>query len=74
VDETNQILYAAYYNGGVVALDISGTITGSMASREIARIKPGGNSHTFTWGVMLYNGSVYASDMSSGFYQLSEPH
>jgi len=74
VDETNQILYAAYYNGGVVALDISGTITGSMASRELARIRPGGNSHTFTWGVMLYNGSVYASDMSSGFYQLSEPH
>ena len=74
VDEANQILYAAYYNGGVVALDISGTITGSMASREIARIRPGGPNHTFTWGVMLYNGSVYATDMASGFYQLSEPH
>ncbi len=36
VDEPNQILYAAFYNAGVVALDISGIISGSMASRELA--------------------------------------
>ena len=74
VDEPNQILYAAFYNAGVVALDISGIISGSMASRELARLQEGGPGNTFTWGVMLYNGSVYASDMLSGFWQLSVPH
>ena len=74
VDEPNQILYAAYYNLGVVAIDISGTITGSMRPRELARIAPGGGGNTYTWGVQLYNGSLYASDMLSGFWQLSLPH
>ena len=73
VDETRQILYAAYYNGGVVALDISGTLRGDLSSREIARIKPGGTGNTYVWGVMLYNGSLYASDMLSGLWQLSVP-
>ncbi len=73
VDESRQILYAAYYNGGVVALDISGTLSGNLASREIATIKPGGAGNTYVWGVMLYNGSLYASDMLSGFWQLTLP-
>jgi hypothetical protein len=72
VDEQKEILYAAYYNGGVVALDISGTLSGSLGPRELARIEPGGQN-TLVWGVMLYNGSVYASDMVSGLWQLSEP-
>lgn len=70
VDETNEILYAAYYNGGVVALNIKGTLTGDLAAREIARIQPGGVGNTYVWGVMLYNGSLYATDMLSGFWQL----
>lgn len=70
VDEQAQILYAAYYNGGVVALDISDTLSGNLASREIARIQPGGAGNPYIWGVQLYNGSVYATDMLSGFWQL----
>ena len=73
VDEPNQVLYAAYYNGGVVALDISGTLSGNLATREIARVKPGGAGNTYVWGVMLYNGSIYASDMLSGLWQLGLP-
>lgn len=73
VDEPRQVLYAAYYNGGVVALDVSGTLSGNLADREIARIAPGGSGNTFTWGVMLYNGYVYASDMLSGLWQLGAP-
>jgi hypothetical protein len=73
IDEPAQRLYAAYYNGGVVALDISGTLSGNLASREIARIKPGGNGATYVWGVMLYAGSLYASDMISGVWQLGLP-
>lgn len=70
MDEANQILYAAFYNGGVVALDVSGTLQGNIANREIARLQPGGAGNTSTWGVQLYNGSLYASDMLSGFFQL----
>lgn len=69
MDEAAQILYAAYYNGGVLALDVSGTLAGDLASREIARVKPA-PSGTFVWGVQLAGGSVYALDMLNGFYQL----
>ena len=71
VDEANEILYAAYYNGGVVALDISGTLPADLSSRELARIQPGGAGNTFVWGVMQYEGGdVFASDMLSGFWRL----
>ena len=70
VDEANQVLYAAYYNGGVVALDVSGTLAGDLSGREIARIQPGGQGATYTWGVQLSGGYLYASDMVSGFWQL----
>lgn len=73
IDEPNQVLYAAYYNGGVVALDISGTLSGNLANREIARVRPGGPGNTYAWSVMLYNGSLYTSDMLSGVWQLSLP-
>jgi hypothetical protein len=70
MDEANQVLYAGYYAGGVVAIDVSGTLQGNISSRKIASIQPGGPGETATWGVMLYNGSIYASDIASGFYQL----
>jgi hypothetical protein len=71
MDEAGQVLYAAYYNGGVVALDVSGTLSGDLAGRELARVQPGGSSATYTWGVQLgSNGFVYAADMVSGVWQL----
>ncbi|MEO6068435.1 MAG: hypothetical protein ABIQ41_10715 [Gemmatimonadales bacterium] len=73
MDETRGILYAAYYNGGVAALDVTGTLSGNLASREISRITPGGPGNTFVWGVMLANGYLWASDMFSGFWKLSVP-
>jgi hypothetical protein len=71
MDEQNAILYAAYYNAGVVALDVSGTLTGDLSTRLIDEIRPGGAGNTYTWGVMLAgDGSLYASDMLSGFWRL----
>jgi hypothetical protein len=70
VDETRQILYAAYYNAGVVAIDISGTLSGDLSSRLLSQIRPGGSGNTFTWGVQLANGYLYAIDMVSGLWQL----
>ena len=71
MDEEKQILYAAYYNGGVVALDVSGTLSGNLSSRLLAQVKPGGANNTFTWGVQLANGFLYAIDMLSGLWQLT---
>ena len=73
VDESRQILYMAYYNGGVVALDVSGQLVGDLSGRLIAEIEPGGKDDTYTWGVQLANGSLYAIDMLSGLWQLKTP-
>jgi hypothetical protein len=70
MDESRQILYAAYYNAGVVAIDVSGVLQGDLADRAISSVRPGGTGSTFTWGVQLAGGSVYASDMISGLWQL----
>ncbi|MGH7416421.1 MAG: Ig-like domain-containing protein, partial [Candidatus Rokuibacteriota bacterium] len=70
MDEQAEILYAAYYNAGVVALDVSGALPANLASRELWRHQPGGAGNTYTWGVQLHSGSVYAIDMLSGLWQL----
>ena len=70
VDEERQILYAAYYNAGVIALDVSGTLSGDLSGRLLAQAPLGGAGNTFTWGVQLANGSLYAIDMLSGLWQL----
>jgi hypothetical protein len=72
MNESAQILYAAFYNGGVIALDVSGALSGDLSSRLISSVQPGGPGDTYTWGVQLYNGSLYAIDMLSGLWQLSE--
>ena len=46
------------------------TLQGDLASRAISEIRPGGAGDTFTWGVQLAGGSLYASDMISGLWQL----
>jgi hypothetical protein len=71
MDEERQILYAAYYNGGVVALDVSGTLAGNLSGRLRSQLKPGGVGNTFTWSVQLANGFLYAIDMLSGLWQLT---
>ena len=73
MDEDRQILYMAYYNGGVVALDVSGELAGDLSDRLIAQIQPGGAGDTYTWGVQLAGGSLYAIDMLSGLWQLKVP-
>ncbi len=70
VDEARRILYAAYYNGGVVAIDVSGTLPPDLSSRVIDRILPGGEGETFTWGVMVQGDALYASDMLTGLHRL----
>jgi hypothetical protein len=71
MDEGAGILYAAYYNAGVVALNVSGTLAGDLSARGIDTLQLGGPNNTYTWGVQLYNGSLYAIDMMSGLWQVN---
>jgi len=70
MDESGQILYAAYYNAGVVALDVSDTLAGDLSARGIDTIAPGGAGNTYVWGVQRVGGSLYALDMLSGLWRL----
>jgi hypothetical protein len=72
MDEQHQILYAAYYNAGVVSLDISGTLSGDLSARAIDTIAPGDSGNTYTWSVQQVGGSIYAIDMLSGLWRLND--
>jgi hypothetical protein len=83
VDEARGILYAAYYNGGVRAIDVSGNLSSCSAAmksadgrcdlalmgRELAH-GPADASAVYIWGVQLSGGRLYASDMLSGIWVL----
>ena len=69
MDEARQVLYAAYYNAGVIAVDVSGTLAGDMSERIIAQ-SPMAGEETYTWGVMLAGNTLYATDMGTGLWAL----
>jgi hypothetical protein len=84
VDEARGILYAAYYNGGVRAIDITGDLSTCDPSakaadgrcdlgkegREIAH-GLGDVGPVYVWGVQFTGNNVYASDMLNGIWKLS---
>jgi len=84
VDESRGILYAAYYNGGVRALNITGDLSSCSGSerdfigrcdlgamgREVAHGLLDGPP-VYVWGVQLAGGQLYASDMLNGIWKLS---
>jgi hypothetical protein len=84
MDEPRGVLYAAYYNGGVRALNVRGDL-GSCApaqrapdgrcnlalmGRELATGVTGGQPVSI-WSVQYTGGFVYASDMLNGLWKLS---
>ncbi|MDP9277831.1 MAG: hypothetical protein M3P00_00265 [Gemmatimonadota bacterium] len=85
VDESRGILYAAYYNGGVRAIDINGDLSSCAAANrsldgrcDLASMgREVGNGlaeqqPVFVWGVQLSGGRVYASDMLNGIWKLAQ--
>lgn len=83
VDENRGIMYAAYYNGGVRAIDVKGDLSSCDAvnrspdgrcdlgkmGRELAH-GPTGVGPVYIWGVKLSGGDLYASDMLNGIWKL----
>lgn len=83
MDEARGVLYAAYYNGGVRAIDVRGDLALCDASqktadgrcnlalmgREIASSGTNDPKPQFVWGVQYLNGKVYATDMITGLWK-----
>lgn len=73
----DDILYQAYYEGGMRLVDVSGPLMGNLYTqgREIAVFKPNdpigyvANAPT-TWSVMPFKGNVFLSDANSGMWAL----
>ncbi len=71
----NDILYSAYYEGGLRVVDVSGELMGNLATqgREIAVFKafdPKGYAPNapMTWGAQPWKGHVFFSDFNSGLW------
>jgi hypothetical protein len=83
VDESRGILYAAFYNGGVRAIDITGNLSSCDADnrrfdgrcdlagmgRELAH-GLGDVGPVYVWGVHLVGLRLFASDMLNGIWKL----
>jgi hypothetical protein len=81
MDEASGILYAAYYNGGVRAIDARGNLgmctagqrnaSGFCDLRRMGReVGSALTTGSFIWGVVHQGAHVYASDMRAGLYKL----
>lgn len=71
----DDVLYQAYYKGGLRVVDVSGALLGDLGAqgREIAIYKPqdpGGflPNQVSVWGGQPYKGNVFFSDMNSGLW------
>ncbi len=71
----DDVLYQAYYKGGLRVVDVSGELMGDLfrQGREIAVYKPqdpGGflPNQVSVWGPQPYKGHVFFSDMNSGLW------
>jgi hypothetical protein len=84
MDEPSEMLYAAFYNGGVRALDVSGDLSVctdsarasdnrcdlGRAGRVAGVALSTGFPPVSIWGVAVDGNRLYASDMLSGLYVL----
>jgi hypothetical protein len=85
MDEPSGILYAAFYNGGVRALDVRGDLGTCTAAQKTADgrcdlLKMGREVGValsdpgvlrFVWGVALQGNNLYASDMPNGIHKIN---
>ncbi|MEP7382856.1 MAG: hypothetical protein ABI910_14295 [Gemmatimonadota bacterium] len=84
MDEAHGILYAAFYNAGVQALDVTGDLSRCtllqkaedgrcdlrLMGRVVATTFVDPAAPSFVWGVKFDNTSVYATDMLNGLLRI----
>jgi len=73
----DDLLYVAYYNGGLRVVDISGELLGDLykQGREVAHYLPLDSqgyipNAAMTWGAQPYKGHVFLSDHNSGLWSV----
>ncbi|MBI4545082.1 MAG: Ig-like domain-containing protein [Gemmatimonadetes bacterium] len=73
----DDVLYQAYYEGGLRVVDVSGELMGNLAEqgREIAVYKPHDPAGyianaAMVWGPQLYKGHIFFSDFNSGLWSI----
>jgi hypothetical protein len=85
MDEQSAVLYAAYYNAGVRALDVRGDLSDCtpeqktadgrcdlrLMGREIGIALSDHDVVRFVWGVALDGNNLYASDMPNGIHKVN---
>ena len=77
LDDVNDVLYAAWYDRGIFAIDVSGELLGELhrQGRTIASFTydgPGScqSMGTCTWAPQWHAGHLWVSDMNSGLWAL----
>lgn len=84
MDEPSGILYAAYYNAGVRALDVRGDLSACtiaqktpdgrcdllLMGREVG-VAVSSGPPKYIWGVALVGTTLYASDMPNGLHKIN---
>jgi hypothetical protein len=83
MDEASGILYAAYYNGGVRALDVRGDLSVCTAAQKTADgrchlrlmgrevgVAVNSGPPKYVWGVARVGTDIYASDMWNGLFKI----
>ncbi|HSJ65839.1 MAG TPA: hypothetical protein VK922_18300 [Gemmatimonadaceae bacterium] len=71
LDETEGILFAAWYSNGLRAIDVTGDLAGDLTQqgREHAWVRPvGPRGPASIWAPQLHEGWVFASDMVNGLW------
>lgn len=84
MNEAEGILYAAYYNAGVQALDVRGDLSACTTAQKAADGRcdlgamgrrlaagPTGQGDVYVWGVQGEGSYIYASDMPNGLWKLN---
>ncbi|HVS65587.1 MAG TPA: hypothetical protein VMT85_19020 [Thermoanaerobaculia bacterium] len=73
----DDVMYVAYYNGGLRVVDVSGELLGDLYAqgREIAMFMPFDGegfipNSPFTWGPQPYKDRIFFSDWNSGLWAI----
>lgn len=83
MDEESGILYAAFYNGGVRAIDVRGDLSACTAAQKtpdgrcdlqkmgrIVGVAANSGPPKYVWGVAIVGNFLYASDMWNGIHKI----
>ena len=75
IDYEQDLMYVAYFNGGLRVVDVSGELVGDLyrQGREIAKFysdDPDGfiPNAPFVWGPQPHKGTIFFSDFNSGLW------